>query len=108
MKRLISYDWTTGVSVWHEYDDVTKQTEITHTYDDCAHILESNKYERNNFDRSKQAESWWKVGSIPLSIINKWMLEEGWDPFKKENAGRVWKKLNDPEWAYLRTSPGKV
>lgn len=108
MKRLISYNPLSGVSSFYEYDSVTKETVISHTYEDVAPQLNLNKIERTDFDRTKQNESWWKVASIPPSIQTKWLIEEGIDVCNRHHWDRVRQKLNDSDWAYLRTSPGKV
>lgn len=107
-KRLISYDPVNGIKTFHDFDTVTKQTEITYEYDSVASVLDMNKRERNDFDRTKQDEAWWKVATIPIAICNKWMIEDGINVWNKNHADRVFKKLNDPDWAYLRTSPGGV
>lgn len=108
MKRLISYNPLTGVSCFFEQDELTKETVISHEYEDVAPLLERNVAERNNFDRSKQNESWWKVASIPPSLQTKWFIEEGIDIANRDHWPKVRQKLNDIDWYKLRTSPGKV
>jgi hypothetical protein len=53
-----------------------------------------------------------RVASIPNVIIEKWMKEEGLNIFDmhKDPAIRraVFRKLNDPEWRYLRTDNSRL
>ena len=49
----------------------------------------------------------WKVASIPTIVIEQWK-KEGIDLWKDEDWPKVRAKLNDPEYKWLRTSPGKV
>ena len=45
---------------------------------------------------------------IDRNIAEKWMHESVIYTFGPEFAAFIKKKLNDPEWAYLRTAPGRV
>lgn len=49
-----------------------------------------------------------RCASIPLALILKWKVEEGWDAFNPAHAERLRRKLNDPDYAYLRTAHWKV
>ena len=49
-----------------------------------------------------------RVASIPAGLVAKWLMEEGLDVFNPEHAERVARKLNDPDYAYLRTAPGHL
>lgn len=49
-----------------------------------------------------------RVASIPNALIAKWLVEEGLDVYNPDHAERVMRKLNDPDYAYLRTAPGRL
>ena len=67
---------------------------------DVEGILENNKALRSQ----PQKSDWGRhVASIPNVIITRWMNETGAMPFTKEFDDIVKRKLNDPDWAYLRT-----
>jgi hypothetical protein len=80
---------------------------IAHTLQDVEDIIEENKLWQN---AGKQTSDFRKVSSIPLNIINQWLNEE----WARGNAdltigGRefnllVQRKLNDPDWRWLRTA----
>lgn len=47
-----------------------------------------------------------KVASIPMAVIEQWRAE-GFDIFKVSPEDLL-RRLNDPQYKYLRTSPGKL
>lgn len=49
-----------------------------------------------------------RVAFVPNIVITKWLAEEGLNIFDPDHEARYRKKLNDPDWAYLRTGPGRV
>jgi hypothetical protein len=49
----------------------------------------------------------WKVASIPNWVVEQWM-REGINIFKDEDWPKIKAKLNDPDYKFLRTSPGRV
>lgn len=77
-----------------------------HAFQDCGDTLDANRAMANENDG-------WSMGggklmrraaSIPMIVWFKWLNEEGWDAFAPENSERLKRKLNDSEWAYLRTA----
>lgn len=72
---------------------------------DCTDILENNAELR----KKEQRSDWGRhVASVPNVILIKWMDEERarGNPIKfgsKEYYELVYRKLQDPEWANLRT-----
>lgn len=107
MKRLIEYDPLTKTKVWHEYDSLTDVTYI-HTEQDVEDIIERNKYLYKEDKGQGVKDDWWYVGNIPNTVIHKWLIEDGIDVYNKDHWQAVRRKLNDPEYRYLRCSQGKV
>jgi hypothetical protein len=99
---------------------ITTEAGITHsmTFDegrivfsasqDTDAVIEANKAMLTHNDGYSPSRELRRVASIPLVILYKWMHEEGWDPFDRRHADRLARKLNDPDWAHLRTAPGRV
>lgn len=116
-RRLLDFDPATGVETWHTYDHHTRETTIE-TVQDVKPYLEINKAQLNrdaggaaglnDTSRRQIADSWWHVARIPIGVQYKWLKEEGIDIHNKDHWPRVRAKLNDPEWKYLRTNPGRV
>lgn len=72
---------------------------------DVEAILERNKALRNHDDGFNSDRSGRRVASVPMIVWEMW-IKEGMDP---TNPGEFLKrKLNDPDFAYLRTSEGRI
>ncbi len=108
MKRVLDYDPWTGTTTFHEYDHDTKTTTLW-TEQDASPFLESNRRLANDEDRKKRGikDCWWHVATIPNGVIDAWM-KEGINVFDKNQAKEVARRLNHPDWRYLRTSPGRM
>ena len=79
---------------------------VVHSQDDVEDVLENNRKLRGITQKSDWGRH---VASIPPIICVKWLNEE-WQRgntklkfLSKEWDAIVLKKLNDPDWAYLRT-----
>ena len=79
---------------------------VAHSYQDVEDIIEENK----RWQTERQRGDFRKVASIPLNIINTWLNEE-WarGNVDLKMGGRefdllVQRKLNDPDWRWLRTA----
>lgn len=109
MKRLLDFDPLTWVRVFHEYDPLSKVTTIQ-SVADVSPILERNKTAYNDDDAKAKGikNGWWRVASIPNALIEKWRAEEGIDVFNKNHRQAVMRKLQDPDYRYLRTSSGRL
>lgn len=78
------------------------------SFQDVDAILDRNKAMAAENDGWSPGRTLRRVASIPLTLLMKWRTEEGWDPFDRENADRLARKLNDPDYRWLRTAPGRV
>lgn len=74
---------------------------------DVQPILEANKRLYSQDDGYTPSRDLKRVASIPLSVIEEWM-KEGINIFDKNCAAAIRRKLNDPQYLYLRTAPGRV
>ncbi len=106
MKRLFDHNPDTGET---QYLDVDGDKVTLETVQDVEPILERNKRLANDTDRARTGvkESWLHAASIPNAVIMQWR-QEGIDVFNPEHWQAVRRKLNDPEWRYLRTGGGRV
>lgn len=99
--------FTSEAGVQHFWKDTEDGAVIT-SVADVAPILERNKAMANHNDGWSPTKEMRRVASIPLALIQKWLVEEGWDAFSPECANKLAQKLNDPQYAYLRTAPGQL
>ena len=74
---------------------------------DVEPILENNKALYTEGDGYTPSRDLKRVASIPLSVVEDWM-KEGINIFDKNCAAAIRRKLNDPQYLYLRTAPGRV
>lgn len=107
-ERLLSVDPLTGISTFHDYDEDTDQTIIRYT-GDCEPTLEANKARANDAEFSADGirSDMWLFASIPAALQCKWLIEEGLDVYKKEHSDRLFRKLNDPAYKYLKCTTGR-
>lgn len=75
---------------------------------DAEPILDRNKALATHNDGYSPSRELRRVATIPMVVAQKWLNEEGWWCFDPECADKLKAKLNDPDWAHLRTAPGRV
>ena len=80
---------------------------ISHTQD-VSSILDANKIARDQAQGRRMGEMQ-RVASIPSIVVMEWM-KEGINVLapNREDLKRMKKKLNSPEYAYLRTGGGRL
>lgn len=107
-ERLLSVDPLSGISTFHDYDEETDRTIIRYE-GDCLPYLEANKLRANDTEFSADGirNEMWLFASIPPALQVKWLIEEGLDVYKNEHSDRLFKKLNDPEYKYLKCTTGR-
>ena len=95
----------TGMTVWFDYNDLTDEATLEYEQD-VEPILEHNKLLANSDEFTKQGikQEMWKYGSIPIGVQMKWLIEEGLDVYDDNAWPQIFKKLKDPEYAYLKTT----
>lgn len=117
MRRLVDYNPTNGVSTYHHYDADTDSTYIEYVQDPSKFIEHNKKVQNhsqggakgmNELFRKGVKDSWAWVASIPPVIQYKWLVEDGINIHDKNHWDRVKRKLNDPDWKYLRTGTGRL
>lgn len=108
----ISYDPETKrkVEAFEVEDKLIVRQTVPH--EEIKKYLEHNKAEQNAIPQKEyksllRKKNIWKAASIPNVVVEQWR-KEGIDIFKEEDWPKVRAKLNDPEYKWLRTSPGKV
>ena len=75
---------------------------------DVAAMLERNKQMVSANDGYSPSREMRRVASIPFAIVHKILSEEGVNILDPANVDRLARLLNDPDYAYLRTAPGRV
>lgn len=108
MKRLIDFDPLTQESVWMDVDEVNGTFDLHHSQP-VEHILENNRRLANDTDYTKKGikDDWWHYASIPNIVIQEWSKKVGGDILSKKYEKELFKFLNSPDYAYLRSTHGK-
>lgn len=75
---------------------------------DVGAVLDWNRAAKNHNDGYTPSRETRRVARIPDAVGMKWLNEEGWWWQDPANVDRLFKKLNDPDWAHLRTADGNL
>ena len=96
-----------GVRLFYVED--SEKAQIVHCQD-VTSALEHNKTMQNCGDGGwmTKDKSMRRMAHIPDGVILKWLHEHGVWIYDKEALPWLMKKLNDPDWAYLKTIDGRV
>jgi hypothetical protein len=94
-------------SQWFIQDNEDGTSTVFST-EDCDPYLEANRALANHNDGWSASRDIRREGSIPLSMIEQWKHEHGVNVLRPEGHEFLKKKLNDYDFSYLRTSPGKT
>lgn len=100
--------FTSALGVRHRIERTLDDELIDHAAQDVEAILDRNRAMAGENDGFSPTRELRRVASIPLALILRWKSEEGWDAFDPAHADRLAAKLNDPEFQFLRTAPGRV
>lgn len=90
--------------------DEQNKTFYVHTQQDVEQVLKQNKARRNEFSGWNTAKDLKAIADIPTVVCYQWLQDDGimFTQLPKEEMSKyLKKKLNDPQWAYLKTSEGK-
>lgn len=81
--------------------DVVTVQDLTPVVDRCQAMSNHN----DGYSKSRELR---RIAFIPAVLMVKWLNEEGWWWFDPDAGPQRDRKLRDPDYAYLRTSPGAV
>ena len=93
----------TWSSIPHEDRVVYRQSQVVDPH------LDLNKKQYNAAAAFKPIEKsgMRHMARIPNAVVAQWM-KEGVNIFNRNHDGEVNRRLNSPEWRWLRTHPGKM
>lgn len=96
------------MKTYWDYDEINDK-EIIETVQDVEPILEANKRLYNNPSHRQHGvkHEFAHVAHIPMILVHKWLME-GIDVYKESDWPRVKRKLEDPDYKYLRTTNLKL
>lgn len=97
-----------GMVSTFEYDEMT-DTAIVKQTQDVNPILERNKKLQNEGKHRTKDKALQLAASIPNIVVHQWMIEDGvnWLALPKHEKHKyLRRKLNDPQYRYLKVSEG--
>ena len=106
MSRFLGHDPSLGLTEAFHFDESNGEAAIE-TFSDVEPQLDLNKALANDGDGYSPSRELRRIARIPLIVVEKWRNELGVDVFNKDHMAKVRALLNDPDWRYLRTSPGR-
>ena len=106
-ERLLDRSPITGLEAWFSHDAATGTSTIRY-HQDAEPVIEANKRSQSEGDGYSASRDLRRVAGIPAIIVMKWLNELGVNVFERDHWPAVRRLLNDPEWRWLRTAPGKV
>lgn len=95
-----------GMASLGHLDDGGNQI-VFETRQDVQPILDNNKRLANLGDNYTPSRDLQHVASIPLVVVEQWLME-GINIFDKNDMAKVRQKLNDPDFRDFRTGGGVV
>ena len=105
MRELFSHDPLTGMNIWFDYNEHTDEATLEYEQD-VAPVLEANKAMANDPEVWKDGvkNDFALYASIPVGLQMKWLVEEGLDVYDDNAWPQIFRKLNDPQYQYLKTT----
>jgi len=106
VKRLLDADG--GVVSTFHYDEGEETTTVS-VAQDVEPILDANKAAQTLNDGYSPDRTLKRIASIPLVTVQQWMKDDGVNFLalpKHEKQKYLRRKLNDPDYRWLRTSQG--
>ena len=103
--RLVNDNGVIRTSVEQDGDTV-----VIHSQQDIEPVLARNKLLREDSTMS-DGGTLHHIGSIPWNVITLWNSMDGIDFMQMDSKAQekyLLGKLNDPDWAYLKTTEGTV
>lgn len=103
LRKLLDHNPLTGESVVFEADGA--KVTLTHEQN-VESILDANKRLANDQSASRKGikNEMWHYATIPNVVALKWKLELGVDIFDPSHRKAMFRLLNQPEYAYLKTT----
>lgn len=105
--RLLSFDGDVATWVRPDPNEDRLDVERVQMVDP---IIERNKRLQNDPEHKRNGikNDWCHFATWPNIIIEKWMVDYGINVLKRDHWHAALKKLEDPDWRYLKTITGRV
>ena len=105
---------STPGGITHTWQDNGDGTYTIHSEQDCSAALDLNKAMANHNDGYTPSRDMRRAAHIPDIVLLLWRQELGGghgpasDPLHPSNRKWLLRRLDDPDWRFLRTAPGRL
>ena len=106
MPRKLYLDTSEGIVEHLVFDDSERKFHLQRQ-SDVTENIEWNKREYNQNRQGKDGLGS-KVADVPMGVVVDWKVRLGMDFIDRNHWPAILRKLDDPEWRYLRTTPGRI
>ena len=106
MKRLLEVQ-ADGITEFFHMDEQTGEITIERCQD-VEPVIEANKRAINARDGYSPSRELREIAEIPLGVVELWKQLYGIDVMNRDHMEGVKKLLKDPDWRWLRNSPGAI
>lgn len=105
--------FVTPGGVLHVIEETSDGLLLDRAIQDTDAILDLNKAMATENDGYSPSRELRRAASVPHSVMLKWLNEDGfwfYDAFSGDDFAKrkLRQKLNDPQYAHLRTAPGRL
>jgi hypothetical protein len=102
LKRVLSKDF--GVTEVFDYDPQTDTTVISYEQDVEPQLELNKKLQTHTNAKDDIKGGWLHYAHIPDLLILKWKFEKGIDVYDPNHKAAVFRLVNDPDYAHLKTT----
>jgi hypothetical protein len=108
ISKFLDFDPFSGITQVFHYEPETDTTRIENIYPDLNDFMDACAEERNRPEVTRQGmkDGWLKVASIPIALIEQWMIEKGVNAFDPNDMPKVLSLLHD-EYSRFKTTDMK-
>jgi hypothetical protein len=100
--------YTSSRGVNHAMRDNGDGTFSISSSQDLESVLDYCKAAESHNDGYSPSRELKRAFFLPDVLVIKWMNEEGWNAYDPACSDRLVRKMNDPDYAYLKTAPGRI
>jgi len=93
------------------YDESEGESRVKTTYKHVPDIIELNKVTQGKdagITPDDDNPGWHHVARIPVYLIDLWLREDGINVFDRNHGPALMRKLDDPEYRFLRVNTGQI
>lgn len=105
--RLISRTGDKHTTYTWDHDDGGK-FHVNHVQDVEPYLERNKRLANSGWDGYDSSRDFRHVGTVPDVIAYRWLTVHGVNLFDPGQQDGVRRLFNDPDYAFLRSSPGKV